>query len=155
MTTSVMCWIWGMRISVSKLITGILLLIVNSFVAFLLNLWILGNNSVGPQKCPSSFVAFKKGFYTKNLNFNAEKREAASGRTLSTSLATDQDYSYSEVHQASFSHHLSFLCFNFYIIMLSGPTVCDCPRTSVNGMNEWLWTFRFKNVFRREIPYFK
>ena len=51
-------------------------------------------------------------------------------------VATDQDYSYSEVHQASFSHHLSFLCFNFYIIMLSGPTVCDCPRTSVNGMNE-------------------
>ena len=34
-----------------------------------------------------------------------QKREAASGRTLSTSLATDQDYSYSEVHQASFSHH--------------------------------------------------
>ena len=57
-------------------------------------------------------------------------RSRSGRRTLSTSLATDQDYSYSEVHQASFSHHLSFLCFNFYIIMLSGPTVCDCPRTS-------------------------
>ena len=58
-----------MRISVSKLKTGILLLIVNSFVAFLLN---FGGTILLVQKSPSSFVAFKKGFYTKNLNFNAE-----------------------------------------------------------------------------------
>ena len=32
-------------------------------------------------------------------------RSRSGRRTLSTSLATDQDYSYSEVHQASFSHH--------------------------------------------------
>ena len=58
-----------MRISVSKLKTGILLLIV---LLHSCSTYGFGGTIVLVQKSPSSFVAFKKGFFTKNVNFNAE-----------------------------------------------------------------------------------